>query len=1052
MTVYVSAIARTRIGWPICRGRPPSVTCPQGEQAIPTPTSGASLTSWVGAVRATRRFDRGDTAIEEMALGTKGESVETIPCCAQVVAAETDTSVSLADAVRHLLALRDEAAWKEWIARCAILFPADEFLPFLVTESERLLNTDPHGKLRIAQALIVASRLAERPEFEALGRMATGDAFRVLGRYQESVDAMDEAGRLFLSIGDEVGWARTRIGWVWSSHNLGRGEAALAEIERAHEILVRNKNWFKAAGLSLHAGWVSYELGHYDQALRLYERARTMYESVGPSADRELAQAKMDTAILLTQLGDFTTALRLHEEMRQIALQHGETVSVLRQEQYVALVHAMQGHYTRALRLYDTVLDAFERSGLVNEAAIVALRMVECYLSLNRPSEALALANETAARFERLGTPTDSAKARFYAAIAMARLGETTEAKHLLGRVAAAFTATGLLTESALVILQQATLSLNDADWSTAYAEAEQASALFADRGLAIRQAQADLVRARASLALGNSDAAELYARSALQVSDRLDVVWLAHEAHHVLGKVAEVRADLPAALHAFDSAVESIERVQSTLAIELRTNFLDDKLAVYEDAIATSLRLSRPDLAFAYLERAKSRALVDYLASNLEIQINAREGTSPELLDALARLREEHNGLYNRLYGYGFTQGDDTNPLQNEETLRAAVREREKQIARLLERLALDRTEGLVVRGQAGESPPDLPDLEADTVLLEYFFGKEGGAVFVVTRDGITVVPLRVRPREVQRLLHQWNLNLTSTGQAIGAGAPLDALGRNARGILAMLYQALVTPVAAYLAGAARLIVIPYGATHAVPFHALFDGERYLIERLDVSVCPSSRLLRLCAERPRHIQQRALIVAHSDGGRLPAALAEARAIGALLPGTLLAEDAATCTAVVAEAPHHSVLHIAAHGEARLDNPAFAHLRLADGHLSVVDVFNLRLPGVLVTLSGCETGRSVVTGGDEVIGLSRGFLYAGASTLVQTLWRVEDDSTARLMSAFYREIRQGRSKSGALRAAQRAMLADKGVHPFYWAPFQLIGDAGPLSFGSPSAA
>ena len=86
----------------------------------------------------------------------------------------------------------------------------------------------------------------------------------------------------------------------------------------------------------------------------------------------------------------------------------------------------------------------------------------------------------------------------------------------------------------------------------------------------------------------------------------------------------------------------------------------------------------------------------------------------------------------------------------------------------------------------------------------------------------------------------------------------------------------------------------------------------------------------------------------------------------------------------------------------------------------------------------------VVAGGDELVGLSRGFLYAGASTLVQSLWRVEDGSTAALMEHFYRGIRSGQPKGAALRAAQCALLATHGAHPYFWAPFQLVGDRGRL--------
>ena len=100
--------------------------------------------------------------------------------------------------------------------------------------------------------------------------------------------------------------------------------------------------------------------------------------------------------------------------------------------------------------------------------------------------------------------------------------------------------------------------------------------------------------------------------------------------------------------------------------------------------------------------------------------------------------------------------------------------------------------------------------------------------------------------------------------------------------------------------------------------------------------------------------------------------------------------------------------------------------------------------GALVTLSACETGSHIVTGGDELIGLSRGFLYAGASTLVQSLWRVEDRATTRLMERFYGALCAGQSKGAALRQAQLALLGSHGPHPYFWAPFQLIGDSGPM--------
>jgi CHAT domain-containing protein len=907
------------------------------------------------------------------------------------------------------------------------------------------LNIDQHIAMHLAESLVFAAQAAHRPQFEALGIMAMGDVFRVLGDYEESVAMMDEAGRRYQALGDEVGWARTRNGWLRSSHLLGRGEEALVVADRAREILAAHGVWLRAANLTYNTAFVCTELGRYAEALARFDHAEEIYASLGESAELEAARMKFNKADLLAQLGEFDAALRLFEEIRLVYLRHHQVVSLLRQENSVAIVRLGQGHYTQALQHGLSVRAAMEAAGLDIEVDVVALDIIECYLNLNRNADALELAEETSDRFARRGALTLAAKARFFCALAHARLGNTTHALSLLDAAAQTFAVSGMSAQHALIILQQAMLHLDDEDWEAARDNAARAAALSAAHGLPIRQAQADLVRARALLAFGDAGTAAALAHSVLAVSEEREVPWLKHEAYHVLGGVAERNADLPSALAAYDAAVSSIERMQSALAIDLRSDFLADKLRVYEDAIAVSLRLARPALAFAYLERAKSRALVDYLGNNLEVQVRAREGADPDLLATLDRLRSEHHFFYRQLYDDGLLHPDDAVPARfDAATLRDAVREREKQIARLLERLALDRTEGLAIAHSAVREDDAVPLLAADTVLFEYHFRADGAEVFVVSPAGLRVVPLAVRPNDISRLLQQWQLNLGATARAVTEGAGLERLGHNARGILTALYRALIAPVASDLAGYERLIVIPYGPTHAVPFHALFDGERYLIETIEVSTCPSSSLLHLCAARPQHGERSALVIGHTHGGRLPAVLDEARAVATILPGEMYLEEAATRSATIAAAPRHRVIHLAAHGEARLDNPTFAHLQLADGQLSVIDVFNLQLHGALVTLSACETGRTTVTGGDELIGLSRGFLYAGAATLVQSLWRVEDRTTARLMGDFYRHLGRGASKGAALRAAQCAALDAHGAHPWYWAPFQLIGDAGQL--------
>ena len=132
------------------------------------------------------------------------------------------------------------------------------------------------------------------------------------------------------------------------------------------------------------------------------------------------------------------------------------------------------------------------------------------------------------------------------------------------------------------------------------------------------------------------------------------------------------------------------------------------------------------------------------------------------------------------------------------------------------------------------------------------------------------------------------------------------------------------------------------------------------------------------------------------------------------------------------------LIHIATHGKFRQDNPMFSGIRLGDAYLNLYDLYQLKLDAELVTLSGCATGMNVVTSGDELLGLIRGLLYAGAHSLLLTLWDVHDQSAADFMVGFYRRFHGGESKAGALRGAMME-LRERYPHPYHWAPFTLIG-------------
>jgi CHAT domain-containing protein len=172
----------------------------------------------------------------------------------------------------------------------------------------------------------------------------------------------------------------------------------------------------------------------------------------------------------------------------------------------------------------------------------------------------------------------------------------------------------------------------------------------------------------------------------------------------------------------------------------------------------------------------------------------------------------------------------------------------------------------------------------------------------------------------------------------------------------------------------------------------------------------------------------------------IPFAQNEAESISYLFEDArLYLGEQATIENMSAHLSHSGLLHLSTHATFRADNPMFSALKLADGWLSVTDLYHVSNMPPLVTLSACETGRYQVATGDELMGLSRGLLASGARSIVVSLWMVEDKVTASLMTKFYTAMQKGETIHNALRSAQLAVKAEN-PHPYYWSAFIMIGD------------
>ena len=196
---------------------------------------------------------------------------------------------------------------------------------------------------------------------------------------------------------------------------------------------------------------------------------------------------------------------------------------------------------------------------------------------------------------------------------------------------------------------------------------------------------------------------------------------------------------------------------------------------------------------------------------------------------------------------------------------------------------------------------------------------------------------------------------------------------------------------------------------------------------------------MKYCFERAEIAGKSPLLVGVPDQNA-PLIGEEISRLNRLFPDARVLNDAqATRAAFIENSKSSSFLHIATHATFRHDNPMFSSFKLADGWFTALDLFSIMCETNLVTLSGCQSGLGEVTDSDDLLGFMRGFLYAGARSLLLSLWNVNDESTTALMGYFYREWQKGAAKSRALRSAMLS-VRDELPHPFYWAPFILVGN------------
>jgi CHAT domain-containing protein len=631
---------------------------------------------------------------------------------------------------------------------------------------------------------------------------------------------------------------------------------------------------------------------------------------------------------------------------------------------------------------------------------------------------------------------------------------------------------------------------------------------------------------------------------------NRLELAWAAQRGlgRSLWARAAQSPADAARkraeALDAYRAAISTVEKIYagSIRADEARTNFLASTRDLFDEAasalaesalsdataapsptpyrITAHAQTAAPRLtargsayaaeAFRVVEQGRARSLLDLIG---ESRAEITEGLDANLVAGKLANRARQNEIVERLRGVRAAAAPNAQPQQQQQQSVAELEAELERLSREHDEIE-NRLRTTSARYRAHVSPLTLAEvqqrvLDDNTALLAYSLGRERSYLFAVTRANVSV--FRLPPRaEVERQVEELRTRLIPPGsrRAIAGdptrgladdleaarlmrglvlgGAPTEAKGVAEYAAAAnALYRAVVAP-AAVVFGARRLLVVPDGALHYVPFEALvtapggadYTSLAYLVKTNEIVYAPSASVLAAVRQRARAATGGMLVVAdpvfdpaderarghahqskHAPAQRAALQSALKDVTGSKLTSLRLVRLVGTKTEAerIAELARaggpgadvwldleasegnvrrrrldgYRVLHIATHGLLDAERPQFTGLALslvgdpeADGFLRVEEIFNLRLGSPLVVLSACETGLGREKRGEGVIGLTRAFMYAGAPTVGVSLWAVADNSTAVLMPEFYKRLLAsgGREPAAAMRAAQQQMI------------------------------
>ncbi|MFO0829281.1 MAG: CHAT domain-containing tetratricopeptide repeat protein [Phycisphaerales bacterium] len=961
---------------------------------------------------------------------------------------------SSGDALLEVIRATDnvDAVWDSWrdVASTVVV----ERIVAAADGMPRLVARDGGAALPCARRLVELADRTGDARAAATARLGLAIACSYGNAFKDALVTLDDAARR--AVDDAVLSARVQMARMHALARLGQLDDAAHAGERALEALDDERHRDVAAKAQANLGVIERMRQRPERAI---ERFRAALATWGPDPIGR-AQLTSNLAEALLELDRFTAAEEAFRAALTALVTAGSEQAARIVEGNLADLLARQGRLKEALEHYERVRRCFIAENARGDAARLQAEEADAFAQTGLTQEAIVEYRSALPDLEACGLVAEAIRARLGLVRALARSGRRDEAQRVLeegpsrdaipaaylGRVhrcegeisrmrgdlrgaeraflAAIAAASKQPIEQAICAAGLATVMLAEGRAGDALPHVEAALAIASQR--LCRPLEADLLdlKARCLCGVGRGDAAIATWRDSLQRYETL-------------------RGTLQAERHRVAFTASHAAAAESFLVELLRRG---DRASLLE--------------AVAVAERVRGRSLLELVAGTADFAAiaaaEADDPTAAELLREAAEIRHEANALFSRI------ERDPEAAISD--TWRAHVLALEARGRVVESRLgATHRLSGLLA------SPPDAPAIERlarpGMALVSYVVANGrllGFAVVGGCAHGADLGDVVSIADAVERWRFQVHRSLVST-HSTPSSSRAARLEADLVAASAALGQLVLEPLWRHVRDVAAIEFVPAGPLHAASFATLVVDGAPLIDTHEVASVPSAGLLASLRATNTRPVGRTLVVGVADDAA-PAIAGEARAIAAVEPNsTLVVGTEATVARVSELAASADLVHLAAHGRFVPESPIHSGIRLSDRWFTVRDALSLRLPGSIVVLSGCDTGRVSVDGGDEVTGLLRGFFAAGARSIVLSSWPVHDEATVELMTAFHQSLGTGRggathtgrdsladgrmSSAAALRAA---MLDVRQRRPrtVEWGAFASVGDVGTGALGA----